>query len=153
MLTLLDKIEDDLRSALKAHAAARVSTLRMLMASVKNAAIAARTSAKKVLDDDDVQNVVRQETKKIKDAMVDFSAAARADLMQSAEAELKVLASYLPEALSPADLQRIVDAVVEAAAAGQQFGEVMKAVMKEVKGRADGQTVAAAVKEALAKRT
>ena len=152
MKTLFEKIEEDLTKSMKAHDAARLSTLRVLMASVKNAAIAARTSAKKVLDDADVQGVVRQETKKIKDALIDFSKAARMDLVKSAEAELKILSEYLPEAMSPDELKKIVANVVDTADSVKEFGKIMGQVMKEVKGRADGESVAAAVKEALAKK-
>src|SRR3989338_7956298 len=153
MGTLLEKIEEDFRKALKSHEAARVSTLRVLMAAVKNAAIAARTSAKKVLDDADVESVIRSEIRKIKDALVDFSRAARHDLTSAAEAELKVLQSYLPAAMTNRELTDVVmKKISELKAEGEkEFGKVMKAVMDEVKGRAEGTDVAKAVKEELTK--
>jgi uncharacterized protein len=153
MSNLLEKIENDFRTAMKAHDAGRVSTLRMLIAAVKNAAIAARTSAKQTLDDADVQGVVKQEVKKIKDALVDFSKAARHDLVKASEDEVKILQEYLPAAMSDEELQTIVgNKVKELAAAGQtEFGKVMKAVMEEIKGRADGQSVTDAVKKFLSK--
>ncbi len=153
MPTLLEKIENDFREAMKAHNAAKVSTLRMLMSSIKNAAIAARTSAKQSLDDDDVQGVVKQEIKKIKDAVIDFSKAARTDLVESAEAELKILADYVPPMMSAEELANFVESKVEKLVSeGQkEFGKVMGAVMKEVKGRAEGNAVTDAVKKALSK--
>ncbi len=155
MSTLLEKIEHDFKDAMKAHDAAKVSTLRMLMSSVKNAAIAARTSAKQSLDDDDVQNVVRQEVKKIKDSLVDFTKAARTDLVESAEAELKILASYVPPMMSTEELANTVEAEVERLykEGTKEFGKVMGAVMKNIKGRAEGNAVTEAVKKALQKFT
>lgn len=154
MPTLLEKIEGDFRQAMKNHDAAKVSTLRMLMAAVKNAAIAARTSAKQSIDDQDVEGVVRSEVKKIKDAMVDFGKAARHDLMKAAEAELDVLKGYLPKAMEESELNEIVLKKVAALGAEgvTEFGKVMKAVMEEVQGRADGQAVSASVKHHLEKK-
>lgn len=150
---LLERIENDYKEAMKAHDAGRVSVLRMLISSVKNAAIAARTSAKQALDDADVEGVVKSEVKKLKDAMADFSKAARHDLVEASEKELAVLASYLPKALDPNDLKAIVDEVVARVRAEgvSEFGPIMKEAMKAVQGRADGDTVAQAVREALQK--
>lgn len=155
MSTLLEKIEKDFRESMKAHNAARVSTLRMLMAAVKNAAIAARTSAKKSLDNDDVEVVIRQEVKKIKDALIDFTKAARTDLIDASNKELKVLSEYIPEGVKPEEMQKaVVDTVNKLHEQGvKEFGKVMGIVMKELKGRADGDAVAKAVKEALHKKS
>jgi uncharacterized protein YqeY len=153
MSNLLEKIETDFRTALKAHEAGRVSTLRLLLAAVKNAAIAARTSAKQSLDDADVEGVIRQEVKKLKDSLVDFSKAARQDLSDAAEAELKILQDYLPQGLNDEEVKAIVvRKIAELKAEGEkEFGKVMKAVQEEIKGRADGQSVAQAIKEKLSK--
>lgn len=153
MPVLLEKIENDFRQAMKAHDPAKVSTLRMLMSAVKNAAIAARTSAKQSLDDNDVENVIRQEVKKIKDALLDFSKAARTDLADAAHAEIKVLSTYLPAPMSAEELADNVGATVERLykEGVKDFGKVMGAAMKEIKGRADGNAVTEAVKKALKK--
>lgn len=152
-MTLLERLEKDLTDSLKAHDAARVSILRVLMASIKNAAIAARTSAKQALDDADVEGVVRSEAKKLKDAMEDFAKAARHDLVKSSEAELKILSEYLPAQMSVSELDDLVVAKVKELydQGTKEFGKVMGAVVKEVRGRADGNAVSAAVKNALAK--
>lgn len=151
MATLIEKIEEDLKTSLKAHKAARVSTLRMLMASVKNAAIAARTSAKQSLEDDDVEKVIRSEVKKLNDSLVDFTKAARIDLMEAAQAEVEILKSYLPAEISVEELEaKVMETASRLHKEGvKEFGKIMSAVMKEVK--ADGNRVSAAVKAALEK--
>lgn len=151
---LLERIEEDYRRAFKAHQADEVAVLRLLLSATKNAAIAARTSVVKTLDDSGVEQVIRQEVKKLKDALVDFSKAAREDLVAATQAELSTLAKYLPQAMSAEELQTIVTAVVERLRTEgvTDFGKVMGSVMREVKGRADGDSVAEAVKKALAQK-
>jgi len=148
---LIKRIEDDFVRAMKGRDVGRVKVLRMLKAAIGKAAIAARTSAKQALDESDVQAVVRQEIKKTKDALVDFSRAARRDLEKEAKAEIAILSSYLPKGMEPAELKAIVrELTAKLKAEGVvEFGRVMGRVMKEVKGRADGETVAEAVREAL----
>lgn len=148
---LRQRIEDDLRHALKAHDVGRRNVLRVLVAAIQNAAIAARTSAKQSLDDADVETVVRQEAKRVKDALVDFRRAARHDLITAAEQELAILASYVPAELSPSEVTTLVrEVVMKLRAEGvTEFGRVMGAVVREVKGRSDGQTVSEAVRQAL----
>lgn len=151
---LVKRIEEDFIRAMKEHNVGRVRALRMLKAAISKAIIAARTSAKQVLEESDVENVVRQEIKKIKDALVDFSRAARHDLEDEAKAEIEILSSYIPKGMEPKELKALVaELVAKLKAEGVvEFGKVMGRVMKEVKGRADGETVAEAVREALNKK-
>lgn len=148
---LIQRIEDDFLGAMKGHDVGRVKVLRLLKAAIGKAAIAARTSAKQALDESDVEQVVRQEIKKIKDALTDFIRAARRDLEEEAKAEIAVLSTYLPQGMEPAELKAIArELVAKLKEEGVvEFGRVMGRVMKEVKGRADGETVAEAVREAL----
>ena len=147
----LKRIKEVFTGAMKEHDVDRLRMLRVLKAAIEKAAIAARTSVKQALDDSDVEAVVRQEIKKLKDALVDFTRAARNDLAGAAKAEIEVLSSYIPKGLDPAELKAIVlEVVAKLKAEGVvEFGRVMGRVMKEVKGRADGETVAEAVREAL----
>ena len=149
---LRERIEEDFRQAMKAHDAGRVSVLRLLRSAIVNAVIAARTSVKQSLDDADVENVIRQEAKKLKDALQDFTKAARHDLVVATQDELAVLQSYLPSELGAAELEVMVSNVAEQVKKSgvADFGRIMGAVMREVKGRADGETVAEAVRRALA---
>ena len=150
-MTLKERIESDLTTAMKAHEVNTVSTLRMLQSAVKNAVIAARTSAKQELDDADIQQVVRSEAKKLRDALEDFSKAARQDLVDRANEELKVLQSYLPTQLDAAALEaKVTETIAELRAEGSvEFGKAMKVVSERLKGLADGKAVADAVKRAL----
>ena len=150
-MTLKERIESDLTTAMKAHEVNTVSTLRMLQSAVKNAVIAARTSAKQELDDADIQQVVRSEAKKLRDALEDFSKAARQDLVDRANEELKVLQSYLPTQLDATALEaKVSETISELRAEGSvEFGKAMKAVSERLKGLADGKAVADAVKRAL----
>lgn len=149
---LLDEIEKDFLTAMKAHDAGRVSVLRTLRAAVQNAVIAARTSAKRELDDADVAGIIRQEVKRLKDVMQDFTRAARTDLLDAAKSELDILQQYLPQQL---DLETVRAVAKEAVARLRregisEFAAVMQAAMAELKGKADGADVAVAVREALA---
>lgn len=148
---LIQRIEDDFLGAMKGHDVGRVKVLRLLKAAIGKAAIAARTSAKQALDESDVEQVVRQEIKKTKDALIDFTRAARRDLEEEAKTEIAILSSYLPKGMKPKELKAIVsEMVAKLKEEGVvEFGRVMGRVMKEVKGRADGETVAEAVREAL----
>ena len=150
-MTLRERIEADLTTAMKAHEVNTVSTLRMLQSAVKNAVIAARTSAKQELDDADIQQVVRSEAKKLRDALEDFSKAARQDLVDRANEELKVLQSYLPTQLDAAALEaKVTETIAELRAEGSvEFGKAMKVASERLKGLADGKAVADAVKRAL----
>lgn len=151
---LIKRIEEDFIRAMREHDVSRLKSLRMLKVAIGQAAIAARVSVKKTLDDSDVESVVRQEIKKVKDALVDFSRAARKDLEAEAKAEIKILSSYIPKGMEPAELKSlVVDMVATLKAEGVvEFGRVMGRVMKEVKGRADGETVSEAVREALERK-
>ncbi|PJE76074.1 aspartyl-tRNA amidotransferase [Candidatus Uhrbacteria bacterium CG10_big_fil_rev_8_21_14_0_10_48_11] len=148
---LLERIEKDFITAMKAHEAERVSILRTLRAALQNAAIAARTSAAKAIDDAAVEAVIRQEVKRLRDALTDFTKAAREDLAGAAKREIEVLSTYLPQAIDSAEVQRRVKAVVATLRTEgvSDVGSVMKAVMADLKGAADGTEVSTAVRNAL----
>ncbi|MFC1639111.1 GatB/YqeY domain-containing protein [Patescibacteria group bacterium] len=146
-MTTRERIENDLVAAVKGREASVVSTLRMLRSALKNAEIDKRGE----LDDDEVVAMVGKEVKKLEDSIKDFEKGDRRDLVDSARAEVETLKKYLPEPLSDEELRAIVEA--KAAELGEvspsDFGRVMKAVMAEAKGRADGGRVSALVKEKL----
>jgi hypothetical protein len=150
-MTLRERIEQDFRQAMRAHDVARLGTLRVLKAAIERAVIAARTSARQELDDAAVAAVVQQEVKKLRDALADFTRAVRQDLVSATEREIAVLSAYLPQGLSSGELAAIARDVVAAlrAQGPTEFGRAMGAVMKEVKGRSPGETVAEAVRTAL----
>lgn len=144
---LREKIADEMRAAMKAREQDRVAALRMLMTAVKN------TEVEKLheLSDDEVLDVIAREAKRRRESIDAFDKGGRADLVDKETAELRVLEAYLPEKLSDDELAALVDqAVAETGAASpKQMGEVMKALMPKVRGRADGAQVSALVKARL----
>lgn len=142
-MTLRDDIQRAVREAMKAKDHASLETLRMLWAAVRNEEIRDRA----VLSDDDIVAVISRQVKQLQDSLKDFTAGARPDLVDKTNAEIALLAAYLPEQLSDEGLLAVVDRVMNAlapAGAGD-LGKVMGAVMKEVKGTADGNRVRAMV--------
>ena len=144
---LRDKIGDDMRAAMKARDQVRVTTLRMLMTSMKNAQVEAGHE----LDDDEVVAVIGKEAKRRRESIDAYTEANRSDLADKEAAELEILATYLPEQLDEAAIGELVDeAIAEVGAtSAKEMGQVMKAVMPKVKGRADGSAVSAVVKAKL----
>ncbi len=150
MSVIKEKIEADLKTALRQKAGLSVSVLRLLLSEIHNLEIKKQAA----LSDSDVQTLLRQSVKRHQDSIEQFSRGGREDLAQKEEAEQKLIESYLPEPLSPDELQVLVkEALLKAASAGRRptFGEVMKLLMPKVKGRSSGQTISNLVKQELAK--
>jgi uncharacterized protein len=150
-VSLHDTIESDLRTAMKARDKARTSALRMVIAALKNRAVADGLGPQGRLDDEVVQKVLATEVKRRKEAAQAFQDAGREESAASEEAEATIYEAYLPAQLADAELEAIVDAAIaEVGADGpQQMGQVMKATMAQVQGRADGSRVSALVKQRL----
>lgn len=150
-MSLQQRITEDLTSAMKARDKARTGALRMLVASIKNAAVAEGKGPQGELDDDAIIRLVQTETKRRREAATAFRDGGREDQALAEEAEAAVYEAYLPAQLSDAELAAAVDAAIaEVGADGPQaMGQVMKAVMPKVQGRADGSRVSAIVKQRL----
>jgi uncharacterized protein len=150
-MTLHDRIESDLRTAMKQRDRPRTSALRMVVAALKNRATADGLSPQGRLDDEVVQKVLATEVKRRKEAATAYRDAGRAEQAASEEAEADLYEAYLPAQLGDDELTAIVDAaIVRVGAEGpKQLGLVMKAVMADVSGRADGSRVSALVKQRL----
>lgn len=144
---LREKIAEDMRGAMKAREAVRVASLRMLMAAVKNAEIETRHE----LSDDEVLDVVTKEAKRRRESIEAFEQGGRDDLVAKESAELSVLEAYLPQRLTDEEIAALVDeAIAETGASTpKQMGDVMKALMPKIRGRADGAQVSALVKSKL----
>jgi uncharacterized protein len=144
---LRDRIADDMRAAMKAREQTRVSTLRMLMAAMKNTQVEKGHE----LDDEEVVEVIAREAKRRRESMEAFEKGGRPELVEKEGSELAVLETYLPERLSDDDLAALVDeAIAETnATSPKEMGQVMKALMPKVKGRADGAAVSALVRARL----
>jgi uncharacterized protein len=150
-MSLQQRITEDLTSAMKARDKARTGALRMLVASIKNAAVAEGKGPQGELDDDAIIRLVQTETKRRREAATAFRDGGREDQALAEEAEAAVYEAYLPAQLSDDELAAAVDAAIaEVGADGPQaMGQVMKAVMPKVQGRADGSRVSAIVKQRL----
>jgi uncharacterized protein len=145
---LLDKIAADMKEAMRAKDAARLSTLRMLKSAVEYYKIEKKQEK---LSDADVVAVIKKQVKQRQDSIEGFEKGGRADLVEKEKAELVVLKSYLPEEIPQAQLEEIVKAAIAevGAATKADMGKVMKAVQTKVAGRADNRLVSQIVSASL----
>ncbi|MEF7616330.1 GatB/YqeY domain-containing protein [Aquincola sp. MAHUQ-54] len=148
-MSLKDRITEDMKSAMRAKEADRLSTIRMLLAAIKQKEVDERI----VADDAQVVALVDKLIKQRKDSVAAYQQAARADLADKESAEILVLQAYLPERLTAEEIAAEVGSIVaELGAAGPgDMGKVMGAVKARLAGKADMGLVSAAVKAALSK--
>lgn len=145
-MPLVYQIDLDLKEAMRNKEEQRLSTLRMLRASLKNKQIELQHE----LGDDEVAAVIRTMVKQYRDAVNDFEKAGRNDLADRQQQEITILEAYLPAAMPEAEIETIAKKIIDASqATAKDLGKVMGAVMKEVAGRADGNTVRAIVQRML----
>ena len=149
-MSLQKRIDEDLKNAMRAKDAARLSVLRLLKAALKNATIE-KVGADGELNDADAIAVIRKQVKQRQDSIESFEKGGRAELAEKEKAEIAVLNQYLPQAMSAAELQKIVaDTIREVGASSRaQMGTVMKALQPKIAGRADGKTLSAEVSRQL----
>jgi len=149
MTTLKDRLEADLRTAIKGRDELVTSTLRMAIAAVRNEEVSG--SAARTLTDQEVQTVLTREMKKRRDAATAFADAGRAQQAEREREEERVLEGYLPKQLSDDELAAAVTkALTGLELDGKQaMGTAMKAAQAEVAGRAEGGRVAAEVRRQL----
>jgi uncharacterized protein len=147
-LSLIVRLEEDLRTAMRERAAARRDALRLILASLRSA----EKELQRPLSDDEELQVLQRERKRRIEAAEAFRAGGREEQAEAEEAELAVLGEFMPEPLSEDELERIVDdAIAECGATSMRdLGRVMADVMPQVAGRADGSTVSQLVREKLA---
>ena len=147
-MSLKERINEDMKSALRAREAARLSALRLLLAAIKQREVDERTA----LGDDDVVAVIDKMLKQRRDSIAQFESAGRQDLADAEKFEISVLQTYLPQALSPAEIDAAVaKAVAQTGASGpQDMGKVMTALKPLLTGRADMGKVSTLVKAKLA---
>jgi hypothetical protein len=147
MSALKDRLNDDLRTAMKARDELTTSTLRLALAAVRTAEVAGTTA--RDLSDDDVLAVLAKEAKKRREAAAAFADAGRAEQAAKEAAEGEILERYLPAPLGDAELAEVVAGAL-AAAGTTAMGPAMKAAQAAVAGRAQGGRVAAEVRRQLA---
>jgi uncharacterized protein YqeY len=146
-MSLKDRINEDMKAALRAKDAARLSAIRMLLAAIKQKEVDERI----VADDAAVTAIVEKLIKQRRDSIEQFAKAGRTDLVQKEQAELELLRGYLPQQLSEVELVAAIDAAIaEAGATGPQaMGRIMGLLKPRIAGRADMGRVSALVKSRL----
>lgn len=146
---LAQKIQEDLKTAVKSRDKVKISTLRMILSALKNAELEEREE----LSDETELAVVASYARRIKESIEEFKKAQRGDLVAKEQAELTIVLSYLPEQLSDEDIRREAARVIAeiGAATPRDMGRVMGEMMKRFKGKVDGGSVNRAVSDLLRK--
>jgi len=144
---LLDTIKNDYNNALKSHESVKVNVLRMLVSDIKNKEIELRGSGLQ-LTDTDMVNVLQKSLKTRNESAEIFQKAGRIDLYDAEIAEIAVISEYLPKQMTDDEIDAVVKEVM-ATIAVKDFGTIMREVMVQLKGKADGKKVGEAVKRNL----
>lgn len=142
-MNIKTQLIEDMKIAMKAKDTVKLGVIRFLRSEIKNFEIDNGDQ-----DDKGVEKVISSQAKKIKDALNDFRAAGRNDLVVEEEAKLVILESYLPKQMSDDELRAIVSKIVDETE-DKNMGKLIGAVVRAVDGKADGGRVSAMVKEKL----
>jgi len=148
-MTLKERITEDMKGAMRARDAARLSTIRLLLAAIKQKEVDERI----VLSDADVVGIIDKMIKQRRESIGQYEQGGRPELAAAERAEIEVLQGYMPERLSQAEIDRLIEeAIVAAGASGPAaMGKVMGTLKAQLAGRADLTEVAARVKARLAR--
>jgi uncharacterized protein YqeY len=139
-MTLLERLSQELKAAMLAKDAARLSTLRLLKSAVGYAQIEHKTES---LSEAEVIAIIQKEVKKRSDAIEQFDKGGRPELANREKEEIVVLESFLPQPLSAPELEELVRAAIQetGATVRKQMGQVIKAVQTKAAGRAEGKVI------------
>jgi uncharacterized protein YqeY len=148
-MTLFERIDADLKDAMRAKDAGKLGVLRMLKSAMRYAAI--EKSGEGQLDDAAAVQVIRKQVKQRQDSIESFEKGGRPELAAKEKEELEMLNAYLPKGMSAEELTAMVRATITevGATSKAQMGAVMKALQEKVAGRADGKTLSAEVQRQL----
>ena len=149
-MTLQERVDSDLKEAMRAKDATKLGVLRMLKAALKYAAIA-KSGSEAELSDAEAAQVARKQLKQRQDSIESFEKGGRAELAAKEKEELLIMNTYLPQAMSSDELAEVVRATIAetGATSKAQMGGVMKALQAKVAGRADGKTLSQEVSRQL----
>jgi uncharacterized protein len=139
-MTITDRLTQDMKTAMKARDKEKLSTIRMVKASMQNEAI---KLGKDSLSEEEELTVLSREVKQRNDSLHEFKEAGREDLVEGLEREIEILQVYMPKQLTDEELKQIVEETVQevGATSKSDMGKVMSAVMPKVKGKVDGSKV------------
>lgn len=138
------QIIDDMKTAMKAHDTLTLGVLRFMLSEIKNREI----DAKHELNDEEIIALLRTEVKRRNEAIEQFRQGGRLDLAEQEEKELVIISPFLPAQMDQSNIEAIVTKVV-ASTESKDFGQVMRLVMQELKGQADGKLVSELVRAKL----
>ncbi|OXS62497.1 aspartyl-tRNA amidotransferase [Cohnella sp. CIP 111063] len=146
-MNLAERLNDDMKQAMKAGEKFRLQTIRMVRASIKNHEIELR----RPLDDNETLNILSRELKQRRDSLLDFEKGGREDLVSNVRAEIEIISEYLPRQLTEEEIKAIVVQTMQETGASSKadLGKLMGALMPKVKGVADGKLVNAIVQQSL----
>ena len=146
-MSLQEKLQDDLKDAMRKGDATRRSTIRLLRSEIGNQEIARQAD----LEDDDVIDLLGKQAQQRRDSIEAFKQGDRQDLVDKEEAELAIILQYLPQQMSRDEITTLAQQAVEeiGAAGPQDMGKVMGRLMPQVRGKAQGKDVSAVVSELL----
>jgi uncharacterized protein YqeY len=147
MADLFQKLQEEMKAAMKGGDKDRLSTIRMLISEIKKVQI----DSKKELTDDEILSILQKYVKQRKEAYEQYSKAGREDLANKELKEIEIVQEFLPQSLSEEEIVKIVQQTISdlGASSIKDMGKVVKAVMEKVKGRAEGSVVSKIVKEKL----
>jgi len=151
VMNLKERLMEDLKKAIKEGDERRKSTIRLVRAAIVNAEI---ERYRQELDDEGVLAIIANEAKKRRESIAEFAKGGRQDLVDQEEAELRILLEYLPKQATKEEIVAMAQQAIEEVGATSlaQMGEVMRRLMPQLKGRADGRLVSQIVKEMLASK-
>ena len=149
---IVEKLQNDLKEAMKSKDAVRLRTIRSLRSAIMAKEIDMRSDGQASISQEDAMEVLQKQAKQRRDSIAQFVAAGRDDLTKTEEEELAVIESYLPKQLTEAEIQEVVKEIVASTGASgmQDMGKVMGQAMSRLKGVADGNLVQAAARKYLA---
>lgn len=146
-MSIKDKLMADLKDAMKSHNKLRKDVITLIRSAIKQREVDERIE----LTDEDILTIISKQLKEKKSSIEDFKKGNREDLVKQTEDEMKILLEYLPKQLSQEDLKEIVKVAIdkENISSMKDIGKLMKAVMPQVKGKADGNAVNKIARELL----
>ena len=146
-MSIKDKLMADLKDAMKSHNKLRKDVITLIRSAIKQREVDERIE----LTDEDILTIISKQLKEKKSSIEDFKKGNREDLVKQTEDEMKILLAYLPKQLSQEDLKEIVKDAIdkENISSMKDIGKLMKAVMPQVKGKADGNAVNKIARELL----
>ncbi|QHT60289.1 GatB/YqeY domain-containing protein [Paenibacillus lycopersici] len=138
-MNLSERLNDDMKQAMKSQEKFKLTTIRMIRSSIKNQEI----ELKRPLEDAEVLDILSREIKQRKDSLQEFEKAGRDDLAKDVAAEIEIISVYLPQQLTEEEIKLIVQQTIQETGASSkaEMGKVMSALLPKTKGRADGKLV------------